>query len=132
MGNEKPMLRRILLVVMATVVSYGLTAGGGYVMYTMSSTQSQMHLSLIVRYIVNPLIVFIVGGLVGFLSEDHPSLTAIVGLVPWAAMFYGSMRIGPVLGYMVLGAVVSAAAWRVRNRHEAGKAAYTTRGMTSR
>ena len=48
------MLRRVLLVVMATVVSYVLTACSGYILYTISDGRSEAHLSLMVRFLFNP------------------------------------------------------------------------------
>ena len=67
------MLRRVLLVVMATVVSYVLTACSGYILYIISDGRSEAHLSLMVRFLFNPLIALIVGVLVGLLSSDHPA-----------------------------------------------------------
>jgi hypothetical protein len=60
------MLRRILLAVMAIVVSYSLTGISGYLIYTLSQGRSETQLSLIVRFIFNPVIALAVGGLVGF------------------------------------------------------------------
>ena len=48
------MLRRVLLVVLATVVSYVLTACSGYILYTISEGRSEAHLSLMVRFLFNP------------------------------------------------------------------------------
>jgi hypothetical protein len=74
------MLRRVLLVVMATVVSYVLTACGGYILNTISEGRSEGHLALMVRLLFNPLIALAVGVLVGLLSSDRPALTSVVGL----------------------------------------------------
>ncbi len=92
------MLRRVLLVVMATVVSYVLTACSGYVLYTISEGRSEAHLSLMVRFLFNSLIALAVGVLVGLLSSDHPALTSVVGLTPWALMLRGPGRGGSVSG----------------------------------
>lgn len=62
------MLRKILLVVMATVVSYSLTAFSGYFLYTLSQGRSEARLSVLVRFIFNPGIALAVGVLVGLLS----------------------------------------------------------------
>ena len=115
------MLRRVLLVVMATVASYVLTACSGYILYTMSEGRSEAHLSLMVRFLFNPLIALAVGVLVGLLSNDHPALTSVVGLTPWALMLRGPGRGGSVSGlrawlggmlvYFALGAVAAAFAW---------------------
>ena len=111
---EKQMLRRVLLVVMATVISFGLTAGGGYIMYTFARGQSEIHLSLLIRFIFNPLIALVIGALVGFLSKDHPLVTSIIGIAPWAMVLHGSMSIGPVLDYVALCAIAAIIAWRLR------------------
>ena len=108
------MLRRVLLVVMATVISFGLTAGGGYIMYTFARGQSEIHLSLLIRFIFNPLIALVIGALVGFLSKDHPLVTSIIGIAPWAMVLHGSMSIGPVLDYVALCAIAAIIAWRLR------------------
>jgi hypothetical protein len=80
------MLRRILLVVMAAVTSFALTACSGYILYTISEGRSEGHLSLMIRFIFNPAIAVLVGVVVGLLSRDHPVLTTIVGLAPWVLM----------------------------------------------
>src|SRR6266404_6165758 len=48
--------------------------------------RSEAHLSLMVRFLFNPLIALAVGALVGLLSSDHPALTSVIGLTPWALM----------------------------------------------
>ena len=50
------MLRKVLLVLMAVVLSYGLTAFSGYILYTSSEGRSEAHLSIVVRFIASPLI----------------------------------------------------------------------------
>ena len=120
------MLRRVLLVAMAIVVSYALTACSGYFLYTISEGRSEAHLSLMVRFIFNPLISLAVGVLVGILSRDHPALTSVVGLAPWVLMVHGSGRggqlsgtlvwIGGTLAYFALGAFAAGLAWRLRRK----------------
>jgi hypothetical protein len=120
------MLRRVLLVVMATVVSYLLTACGGYILYTISEGRSEAHLALMARLLFNPLIALAVGVLVGLLSSDRPALTSVVGLTPWALMLRGPGRGGSVSGlsaflggmlfYFALGAVAAAFVWRLRHK----------------
>ena len=92
------MLRRILLVVMAVAISFGMTACSGYLLYTISEGRSEGHLSLMIRFIFNPAIALLVGVLVGLLSKDHPALTSIVGLVPWILMLHGSRSGGTLSG----------------------------------
>jgi len=126
------MLRRILLVVMAIVASFSLMGISGYLIYTLSQGRSEAQLSLLVRFVFNPVIALVVGALVGFLSKDHPALVSIVGLSPWAVMVHGSssggailgwlMWVGPILIYLALGATASVFACRVRNRHAVVKA----------
>ena len=80
------MLRKVLLVLMAVVGSYGLAALAGYVLYMNSEGRSEAHLSIAVRFVISPLIAVLIGGLVGLLSKDHPIATSMVGLAPWAIM----------------------------------------------
>jgi uncharacterized membrane protein len=60
-GPSARMLRRILLVVMAMVASYSLTGISGYMIYTLSQCRSEAQLSLLIRFIFNPLIALVVG-----------------------------------------------------------------------
>jgi hypothetical protein len=75
------MLRKILLVIVAIVFSLALTIFSGYILYKISDRNSEMQLSLMIRFIFNPIIAMLAGVLVGALSKDHPALTSIVGLV---------------------------------------------------
>jgi hypothetical protein len=120
------MLRRILLVVMAVALSYGLAALAGYILYSVSEGRSESHLSVIVRFIVSPVVAIVIGGLVGFLSKDHPVPTSIVGLAPWAIMLLSPNKpvsplswvvwLVPLLVYLPLGGAISAFAWRLHQR----------------
>ncbi|MFZ0276648.1 MAG: hypothetical protein WA254_19470 [Candidatus Sulfotelmatobacter sp.] len=131
------MLRKILLVVMAVVTSFALTACSGYILYTLSEGRSEGHLSLMIRFIFNPAIAVLVGVLVGLLSNDHPALTSIVGLVPWVLMLlHGSGNggallawIGRILVYLALAAGSAALVGRFRHGREAGKRANVSIGM---
>ncbi len=119
------MLRRIFLVAMAALASFALTACSGYFLYIISEGWSEGRLTLIIRFIFNPLIAALVGVLIGLLSKDHPALTSIVGLVPWALVLHGMKSAGTLEGNLVwMGAVsvcfVFAAssatlAWRFRH-----------------
>lgn len=116
------MLRKILLVSMAVVLSYGLTAFSGYILYMSSEGRSEAHLSIVVRFIASPLIAVLVGSLVGLLSTNRPILTLIIGLAPWTIMHLSSNKpdhilgwlswSAPILVYIPLGATASAFAWR--------------------
>jgi len=134
------MLRRILLVVMAAIVSFALTAGSGYILYTISEGRSEGHLSLMIRFIFNPAIAVLVGVLIGLLSKDHPALTSIVGLVPWVLMLHGSgsgwtlsgnlVWMGRIVVYLALAAGSAALVWWFRQGREDGKRANVNAGMT--
>ena len=121
------MLRKVLLVLMAVVLSYGLTALAGYVLYLSSEARSEAHLSMVIRFIVNPLIFALIGSLVGFLSKDRPVPTSIAGLAPLAILLLSGPKkpvsisdwlnwLGPILVYMLLGATAAAFAWRSRHK----------------
>ncbi len=80
------MLRKVLLVLMAVVISYGMTAFAGYILYASSVRVSEAHLSIVIRFIASPLIAVLIGSVVGFLSKDRPVPTIIIGLAPWTIM----------------------------------------------
>lgn len=82
------MLRKALLVLLAVVVSFGLTGIAGYLLYASRATDA--NLSLMVRFAVNPLIAILVGVLVGYLSKDHSALVGGLGLLPWTVMLLAS------------------------------------------
>jgi hypothetical protein len=125
-GASKPMLRKLLLVVMAVVVSYGLTALAGYLVYMNSVGRSEGHLSATVRFVVSPLIATLIGCLVGLLSKDHPIATSIFGLAPWAIMLLSPHEPAsilswaewtvPILVYIPLGATAACLSWRYRRK----------------
>lgn len=134
------MLRRIFLAAIAAIASFAITACSGYFLYTISEGWNEGRLSLIVRFIFNPIIAALVGVLVGLLSKDHPALTAIVGLAPWALMLHGLKSAGTLKGNLVwMGAVsicfVFAAssatlAWRSRRRRADGTSGNVSMGVT--
>jgi hypothetical protein len=88
--QEQIMLRKVLLVVLAVPVSFGLTALSGYLVYANSPGVSEAKLSLVVRFAISPIIAILIGTLVGFLNKDHPVLIAVLGLLPWTVMFLAS------------------------------------------
>jgi uncharacterized protein HemY len=59
MGQEcKPlMMRKMFLILTAIALTYGLTGFAGYVLYTYSEGRSDASLSVVVRFIINPMIV---------------------------------------------------------------------------
>jgi len=80
------MLRKSLLVVVAVVVSQGLTALAAYILYAYSDRLGERQMSLLVQFVINPTIAVLIGTLVGFLSRDHPTATSTVGFAPWVIM----------------------------------------------
>ena len=109
------MLRKLLLILMTVFVSFALTALAGYILYASSAGQSEARLSTMVNFLTSPLIALLIGGLVGFLSEDRPIPTLIIGLVPWTIMLLSSPNkpasisgwlgwLLPVLVYIPMGA----------------------------
>lgn len=125
------MLRKILLVVIATLSSYSLTALSGYILYVTLSGRSEAHLSLLVRFVLNPLIAILVGFVVGTLSKNYPALTAVVGLAPWAVIVHGAGHpdtisgltswLLPVIVYGILASVAAIVGWRFRQRGRIGR-----------
>jgi hypothetical protein len=121
------MLRRLLLVLMTVFVSFALTALAGYILYVGSAGQSEAHLSTIVNFLISPLIALLIGGLVGFLSENRPIPTLIIGLVPWTIMLLSGPNkpvsisgwhgwLLPILVYIPLAAASAEFAWRTRHK----------------
>jgi hypothetical protein len=121
------MLQKVLLVLSAVVISYGLTAFAGYIVYASSEGRSEAHLSILIRFIASPLIAVLIGGLVGSLSKDRPIPTLIIGLLPWTIMLLSSPNkpvsvsgwlswLAPILVYLPLGATAATFAWRYRHK----------------
>jgi hypothetical protein len=121
------MLRKVLLVLMAVVISYGMTALAGYILYASSLCWSEAHLSIAVRFIASPLIAVLIGSVVGFLSKDRPVPTLIIGLAPWTIMLLNSPNkpvsisgwlgwLAPILVYLPLAATTAAFAWWYRHK----------------
>ena len=79
------MLRKILLVIVAIVFSFALTLVSSYILYKISDQYSEMQLSLMIRFTVNPIIAALTGFLIGALSKDHPARISIIGWVPWGS-----------------------------------------------
>lgn len=120
------MLRKALLIVLAIVVSFGLTGIAGYLMYANSANTSEATLSLVIRFAINPIIAILVGMLVGYLSKDQPALVGLLGLLPWAVMLLASPHrptslfawanwLSPLVFWLPLS--VAAACWMWRFSH---------------
>jgi hypothetical protein len=122
------MLRRVLLVVMATIVSHSLAALSGYLLYTVSAGWSVAHLSLVIRFMFSPAIAILTGVLVGLLSKDHPIAVSILGLAPWIFNLFGPEKptwawLGPGVVYIALGAIAALLVFQFRQRDEFAKLA---------
>jgi hypothetical protein len=130
------MLRKSLLVIMAVLVSYGLTALAGYVLYANSEGRSEAHLSILIQFLISPIIAVLIGTLVGLLSKDHPVATSTLGLVPWTIMLLSNPTkptsvsgwaswLCPLVVYLPLGAAAASVAWRYRRKtaHQSGSLA---------
>ena len=107
------MLRKALLVITAIVTSYVLTAFAGYMLYVSSEGRSEASLSIVVRFVIDPVIAILIGALIGRFSKNHPVPVAILGLVPWTVMLLGTPSkpngasgwagwLFPILAYLVL------------------------------
>lgn len=131
------MLRKVFLVVLATVVSHLLAALSGYVLYTLSMGLSEATLGVIARYTVGPLITILTGSLVGFLSKDHPVPTTMVGLSPlWLLNLFSQNKptwasLAPGFTYIALGGIAALLAFRLRRRLEFVKGSDLGTGMTT-
>jgi hypothetical protein len=121
------MLRKALLVLMSVVLSYGLTALAGYLLYINSDGRSDAHLSMVVRFMISPVIFVLIGSLVGLLSKDRAVPTSIVGLAPLAILLLSGPtkpdsvsgwlnRLAPIFIYLPLGAAAGALTWRYRHK----------------
>jgi hypothetical protein len=117
------MVRRILIVVMAIIVSHSLVALSGYLLYTFLPGRSEAHLSLMIRFVFSPGIAILTGVVVGLLSKDRPVLLSVLGLAPWILNLFGPQKpglawLGPGVIYIVLGAIAAQLAFKLRRRDE--------------
>lgn len=121
------MWRKILLVLTAIALTYTLTAFAGYALYAHSDGRSAASLSVVVRFLINPMIVILVGTFVGRFSRNRPVPVAILGLLPWAAVILSSPRKPTSLSdwaywssviviHLSVGAAVSLLVWRFGRR----------------
>jgi hypothetical protein len=119
------MLRKVLLVVLAVPVSFGLTVLSSYLVYANSAGTSEAKLSLVVRFAISPIIAALIGTLVGFLSKDHPTLITVLSLLPWTVFLASPQEptslsawagwLSPVVIYLLLAAAAARVAWRYRS-----------------
>ncbi len=121
------MVRSALLIISAVVVSFGLTALAGYLVYNNSAGTSEKNLSLVIRFAISPIIAVLIGTVVGFLSKDRPVLITILGLMPWTIMFLASPHrpptlsawavwLSPLVLYLPLAATAAWLLWQHRCR----------------
>ena len=119
------MLRKTLLIVLAVLVSVALTGIAGYLINANSASRSEANFSLVVRFVISPIIAILIGILVGFLSKDHAVLTAVLGLLPWTVVLLGTPHkptslaawagwLAPPVIYVALAATAALLAWRYR------------------
>ena len=82
------MFRQILVVALGIFLSFLAVPAGGYVLYRLSYVIPQeATVGQLVRYILNPVIAFLVGACVGALAKSRAGLLAALSLVPWALVF---------------------------------------------
>ena len=131
--HKDAMLRKSVLVIVAVVLSYGLTALAGYILYATCERRSEAHLSILIRFLISPVIAVLIGTLVGLLSKDHPVAISTLGLVPWTIMLLSSPHkpasawgwaswLCPLVVYLPLGATAAYVAWRYCHKtpHQSG------------
>jgi|SRR5271155_568777 len=127
------MIRRVVLVVMATIVSLSLVALSGYLIYTVPAGRNEVHLWLVARFIISPLIAILTGTLVGLLSKDHPIPISIIGLAPWIFNLFSPDRptlawLGSGTIWMALGAIAALRAFQFRQKGTSAKIARVNSG----
>jgi len=113
------MERKILLVVVAVIVGFALTAVGGNFLYRFSAQANEHQLSWLANHLLNPCSAVVIGLLVGSLRRNHAIPTAIVGLAPWALslnIYYcrpTAEAISALCELEVLAAIAPALSWRL-------------------
>ena len=87
--------RQILTVLLGVVLSYLVTAAGGYFVFHIQlyTRWSEPQLGALVRYLINPLIAVIVGSVVGALAKKRAGVLAVLSLIPWALVPLFSRRL---------------------------------------
>jgi hypothetical protein len=119
------MFRKALLVITAVAMTYGFTAFAGYMLYANSEGRSEVDLSALILFAINPTIAVLVGTFMGFLSNNHPIPVTILGLAPWTILLLSTPNkpisasgwiewLFPILVYLPLSAVASLLSSRYR------------------
>ena len=120
------MARAATLIVVAILLSFALTAIGGYTLYHLSGRANEYQLGWFSNHLLSPCIAVIVGSIVGSHSKKHALATALFGLAPWAVSLniYSGERIaagvGALLELEILGAVSAVVSWRFLARRREG------------
>jgi hypothetical protein len=81
----------------------------------------------VIRFAISPIIVVLIGAVVGFLSKDHPVLITVLGMSPWTVMLLASPHrpttfsawafwFSPLFVYLPLAATAAWLPWRCRSR----------------
>src|SRR4051795_8851465 len=86
------MMRKLFLALAAIALTFALTAFSGYMLYTQSDGRTDASLSVVVRLVINPMIVILIGAFVGRFSLDRPVPVAILGILPWAFVVLSNPR----------------------------------------
>jgi len=82
------MWRQILIVLFGVVLSYFMIVTSGYIIYRIDlpTGWSEPRLGALVRYLFDPLIVIVIGSIVGALAKKQAGLLAALSVLPFAAV----------------------------------------------
>ena len=121
------MTRQILAVAVRILLSILLAAAGGWCLHQFSDRWTEGQLSALVRYLVQPIISFIIGSCVGILAKSNPRVVAVLSLLPSSLAFVLFRRIDVTqslilillsLIYLIIGTVAVTVTFRLRGRQE--------------
>jgi hypothetical protein len=119
--------RQILIVLLGVVLSYLLIVTSAYIVYRieLSTSWSEPQLGALLRYLIDPLIAIIVGGVAGALAKKRAGLLAALSLLPLATVIPIFKRLDSLREtvliflscfYLLLGASVAQLTFRMRAR----------------
>jgi hypothetical protein len=120
-------LRQILIVAIGMVLSFLLAAAAGYFFYSYLSHifPQEATLGRFARYIVNPVIAFLVEVCVGAMAKSRPEVLAALSLTPSVIITLFFRRLDAsnmllliflVLVYLFVGAGAARVTFRIRTR----------------
>ena len=120
------MSRQIVAFVVGVVLSFLSIPVAAYVLYHMSGRFTAPELGAIARFVVDPLIGTLVGGIVGAEVGKRPALVAALSLLPWALAVFVWKKLSLrheliVVSSSVLSVFLGAVAASVVFRARAGK-----------